>query len=115
MIVVAPSPATTSGANGTAAEVVTAPPAPLLSVVVVTYNVRPLLQRCLRAVFASRAPFDFEVCVVDTGTDGSAAMVRAGFPTAAVVEAPHNPGFAAASNLGLRHSRGRYCLLLNPD
>ncbi|MDQ3700219.1 MAG: glycosyltransferase family 2 protein, partial [Chloroflexota bacterium] len=77
--------------------------------------VRPLLQRCLRAVFASEVPFDFDVCVIDTGTDGSAAMVRETFPVAAVAEAPHNPGFAAASNLGLRHSRGPYCLLLNPD
>jgi GT2 family glycosyltransferase len=89
--------------------------APLLSVVVVTYNVKPLLGRCLRAVFASEAPFGFEVCVVDTGSDGSGAMVRQRFPAAAVIEAPHNPGFAAANNLGLRQARGRFCLLLNPD
>lgn len=115
MIATALSPTRTAGANGTAAESVAAPPAPLLSVVVVTYNVRPLLQRCLSAVFASQAPFEFEVCVVDTGTDGSAAMVRDTFPSCRVEEAPHNPGFAAASNLGLRHSRGEVCLLLNPD
>jgi N-acetylglucosaminyl-diphospho-decaprenol L-rhamnosyltransferase len=90
-------------------------PAPALSVVVVTYNVRDLLVRCLRAVFASRTPFRFEVCVVDTGTDGSAALVRRDFPQATVIEASDNPGFAAANNLGLRHARGRYCLLLNPD
>jgi len=89
--------------------------APLLSVVVVTYNVGALLERCLRSVYASEAPFAFEVCVVDTGTDGSGAMVRRRFPEAAVIEAPRNPGFAAASNLGLRRARGRFCLLLNPD
>jgi GT2 family glycosyltransferase len=88
---------------------------PRLSVVIVTYNVKALLRNCLRSVFASRVPFPFEVCVVDTGTDGSAAMVRAAFPEVTVVEAPDNPGFAAANNLGLRRSRGAYCLLLNPD
>ncbi|MGH2355475.1 MAG: glycosyltransferase, partial [Chloroflexota bacterium] len=88
---------------------------PLLSAVIVTYNVRALLHNCLRTVFASRAPFRFEVCVVDTGNDGSAAMVRQAFPAAIVVEAPENPGFAAANNLGLRRTRGAYCLLLNPD
>jgi len=92
-----------------------APDGPALSVVIVTYNVRRLLGNCLRAVFASRAPFDFEVCVVDTGSDGSAAAVRREFPRARVIEAPDNPGFGAANNLGLRQARGRYCLLLNPD
>ena len=91
------------------------PDGPVLSVVIVTYNVRPLLGNCLRAVLASRTPFDFEVCVVDTGTDGSAGAVRREFPGVQVIEAPDNPGFGAANNLGLRRTRGRYCLLLNPD
>jgi N-acetylglucosaminyl-diphospho-decaprenol L-rhamnosyltransferase len=107
----APAAAVNGAVELTAAEVTSA----LLSVVIVTYNVRDLLGSCLRAVFASRAPFRFEVCVVDTGTDGSAAAVRRDFPQVKVFEAPDNPGFAAANNLGLRHARGRYCLLLNPD
>jgi GT2 family glycosyltransferase len=32
-----------------------------------------------------------------------------------VIEAPENPGYAAANNLGLRRAVGDYCLLLNPD
>lgn len=86
-----------------------------LSVVIVTHNVAALLRDCLRSVFASRAPFDFDVCVIDTGSDASAAMVRAEFPQATVIEAPDNPGYAAANNLGLRRAGGAYCLLLNPD
>ncbi len=105
----------TSALDGAADGSAGAPTTPLLSVVVVTYNVRPLLERCLNSVFASETPFGVEVCVVDTGTDGSAAMVRRAFPQATVLHAPHNPGFAAANNLGLRRTRGLYCLLLNPD
>jgi len=89
--------------------------APKLSIVVVPYNVRHLLRECLHSVYASRAPFAFEVCIVDTGSDGSAAMVRDEFPLASVIEAPENPGYSAANNLGLRRSHGEYCLLLNPD
>lgn len=89
--------------------------APQLSIVVVTHNVERLLRACLRSVFASRTPFTFEVAVVDTGDDGSAAMVRVEFPQVIVIEAPENPGYAAANNLGLRRSRGAFCLLLNPD
>lgn len=88
---------------------------PTLSVVIDTYNVRVVLQSCLDSVLASEAPFDFEVFVVDTGADGSAAMVRERYPEVTVIEAPENPGYAAANNLALRHARGRYCLLLNPD
>ena len=108
-------PTTAAPSNGALARAAIEPYAPLLSVVVVTYNVRHLLAACLRSVLASKAPFPFEVCVVDTGTDGSAALVRGDFPEVQVIEAPHNPGFAGANNLGLRRSRGRYCLLLNPD
>lgn len=88
---------------------------PVLSVVIVTHNVRRLLRDCLESVFTSRTPWPFEVFVVDSGNDGSAAMVRAAFPAAQVIEAPENPGYAAANNLALRRARGEYCLLLNPD
>jgi len=88
---------------------------PKLSIVIVTHNVRDLLRNCLRSVYAGAVPFEFEVSVVDTGSDGSAAMVRAEFPSAVVVKAPENPGFSAANNLGLRRTTGEYCLLLNPD
>lgn len=89
---------------------------PLLSIVVVTHNVMGLLRGCLRSVLDSETPFDFDVCVVDTGDDGSAAMVRAEFPSVAVLEVSENPGYAAANNLGLRRARAPlYCLLLNPD
>jgi GT2 family glycosyltransferase len=101
--------------NGTVRVSTGSRPAPLLSVVVVTHDVKDLLAGCLRSVYASVTPFDFEVCVVDSGADGSASMVRRDFPAAAVIEAPDNPGFAAANNLGLRQARGGYCLLLNPD
>jgi GT2 family glycosyltransferase len=87
----------------------------LLSIVIVTHNVKGLLRDCLRSVLASQTPFPFEVCVVDTGTDASAAMVREEFRNVLVIEAPENPGYAAANNLGLRRARGAYCLLLNPD
>lgn len=88
---------------------------PQLSVIVLTYNVRVLLRDCLTSVYANCAPFDFEVLVVDTGQDGSAAMVRQEFSQSSVIEAPENPGFAAGNNLGLRRARGTFCLLLNPD
>ena len=51
-----------------------------LSVVIVNYNTRELLRRCLETVFASEG-LSFRVCVVDNASsDESAAMVAREFP-----------------------------------
>ncbi len=89
---------------------------PDLSVIIVNWNVRDLLQRCLQSVFASPFAGHLEVIVVDNAsTDGSVEMVRAEFPQVRLVANAENRGFPAANNQGLALARGRYVLLLNPD
>lgn len=54
--------------------------------------------------------------VVDNGsTDGSAACVRERYPTARLIQAGRNLGFAGGNNLGIRATRSRYVVLLNND
>jgi GT2 family glycosyltransferase/glycosyltransferase involved in cell wall biosynthesis len=56
------------------------------------------------------------VIVVDNAsTDHSVALVREEFPHVHVIALPGNIGFSAGNNVGIRASRGRYILLLNPD
>lgn len=98
-----------------------------LGIVIVNWNTRDYLRRCLQTVQASEGDFSFKVVVVDNAsTDGSADMVRAEFPTVEVIPSPTNGGFSYGNNLGLRALgyRGagavdaeapRYALLLNPD
>jgi hypothetical protein len=97
-----------------------------LSAIVVSWNVRDLLRRCLQSIAAEATrdlldgdagrPLEFEILVVDNASsDGSAAMVRAEFPMARIIANAQNLGFTAANNQGLAASRGRYILLLNPD
>ena len=86
-----------------------------LSIIVVTHNVLALLRNCLKSIYASDFAHDYEVFVVDNGTDNSLAMVAAEFPKAkCIIGSPHI-GFAAGNNLALPQARGRYLLLLNPD
>ena len=95
-----------------------------VGVVVVNYNTRDLLRRCLQTVRAS-VGVRFEVCVVDNAsTDGSAELVAREFPEVRVIRSPFNGGYAYANNLGLRAfgfgipgrtPEPRYALLLNPD
>src|SRR5712691_8109481 len=80
-----------------------------VSVVVVTYNALPWLERCLESVRGS------ETIVVDHGsTDGTLELVRTRFPEAKLLE-QENKGLGAGSNAGMRVASGEYFLLLNSD
>lgn len=86
-----------------------------VSVVVVNWNVRDLLRRCLHSIAQYPVP-SIEVIVVDNAsTDGSVDMVRAEFPAVRLVVNSENRGFPGAINQGISLARGRYVLLLNPD
>jgi len=87
-----------------------------LSIIVVSWNTRNLLQRCLNSVYAVPDRVQREVIVVDNGsTDGSTRMVRGEFPRVRLIENIQNAGFARANNQGFVRGAGRYLLMLNPD
>jgi N-acetylglucosaminyl-diphospho-decaprenol L-rhamnosyltransferase len=87
-----------------------------VSVVVVSFNTRELLARCLESVGAEAGRRSVEIVVVDNGSsDGSAAMVGERFPAVRLIENGANLGFAAAANRAIRSSRAAYVLLLNSD
>jgi hypothetical protein len=78
---------------------------PLLSVVIVSWNVRDLLARCLESLCADldSSSLDARVVVVDNASrDGSAGMVRARFPRVELIALEDNAGFAGGNNVGLR-------------
>ena len=82
-----------------------------VSVLVVSFEVRELLARCLASLEGAD-----EIIVVDNGSsDGSAEMVRSRFPAARVIAWPENRGFAAAVNAAAREAAGEALLILNPD
>lgn len=81
----------------------------MTSVVVVTYDARPWIERCLESVRGH------ETVVVDHGsTDGTAAFVRERFPGVSVIE-EENRGLAFGWNTGVARTSGEYVLLLNAD
>jgi hypothetical protein len=90
----------------------------LVSIVVVSWNTRELLRACLAstAIACQELGVPVEVLVVDNASsDGSAEMVRDEFPEVRIVANTSNVGFAAATNQGIRMSKGSFILLLNPD
>ncbi|MBI4090909.1 MAG: glycosyltransferase family 2 protein [Candidatus Komeilibacteria bacterium] len=87
-----------------------------ISIIIVSWNVRDLLHRCLLSIEKDGARLSHEVIVVDNNsTDGSQDLVRARHPGAHLIALDSNRGFATGNNIGLRRARGRYVFFLNPD
>ena len=88
-----------------------------LSVVIVSWNVRNLLQRAIRSIKTTWTDdIKSEIIVVDNGSnDGTVAMVETLFPDVRIIANQHNAGFTGGNNQGIQASRGEYILLLNPD
>lgn len=92
-----------------------------LTVVVVSWNVRDLVRRCLQSLLVAaerpeRGPLELEIIVVDNASaDGTPAMVAAEFPQVRLLANDTNRGFTAANNQGLAAGSGRQLMLLNPD
>ena len=90
-------------------------PAPVVSVLIISYNTRPMTLACLQSLREQTA-LPHQVIVVDNASrDGSAAAMAAAFPEVELVARPDNLGFAGGNNLAAARARGEYLLLLNPD
>ena len=78
-----------------------------LSILIVTYNSRRLIDPLLTHLQQELAGLDGEVVLVDNGSfDGTAQQVRAAHPWVRVLDNATNLGFAAGNNLAARHARG---------
>jgi GT2 family glycosyltransferase len=87
-----------------------------LSVVIVSYNVRPYLEQCLQSVQRALDGIEGEVFVVDNHSDDdSVESVCLHYPWVRLIENQENLGFAKANNQAIRQAQGDYVLLLNPD
>jgi hypothetical protein len=88
-----------------------------LSVIVLSWNTKELLERCLESVMKGIGDVgEIEVIVVDNASvDGSVEMVKSEFPKVKLIRNRKNLGFAKGNNLGLKVAKGEYLMLLNSD
>lgn len=88
----------------------------LLSVIIVSYNVKDYLWQCLTSLQKSLRNIDAEVIVFDNHSqDGTVKSLQPLFNDVRFISSNHNLGFAKANNHAIRQSKGKYVLLLNPD
>lgn len=87
-----------------------------ISIIIVSWNVRPLLLQCLASLQDAADGARMEIILVDNASqDGTAAAVRAAFPDVQMIANDENRGFTVGNNQGLAVASGQYLFLLNPD
>jgi hypothetical protein len=88
----------------------------LVSVVIVNWNTRQDLVRCLCSLAENPPPDPWEAVVVDNASeDGSVEAARTAAPWARVIANAENRGLAAANNQGIEATSGEYVVLSNAD
>ncbi len=87
-----------------------------LSIIIVSYNARRDLERCLESLHDAPPSTAHDITVVDNAsTEGGLDAIRSRWPDIEVIVLERNRGFAAGNNAGIRATRGELLLLLNSD
>lgn len=86
------------------------------AIIIVTYNSEGHIAACLESVFAKTVRVSKQVIVVDNDSrDGTVELIRRDFPDVELLLPGENLGFAKGVNLGAKHAKAEFVLLLNPD
>jgi len=87
-----------------------------IDVVIVSYNCKDALIRCLNSLRDCRDCFELRPVVVDNAsTDGTPEAIKSEFSDVEVIVNTRNLGFATACNQGILARHEDFVLLLNPD
>ena len=87
-----------------------------LSIIIVNYKTKDLLDECLESVVKNIKQVKFELIVIDNNSqDGSVQMLKEKYPQVILIKNQNNLGFAKACNQGIKRSCGKYLFFLNPD
>ena len=90
---------------------------PFVSVIVLNFNGKHFLERCLSSLQSINYPKDqYEVLLVDNGsTDGSVEYAKTRFPEVQTVVLTQNYGFGGGNNRAIQYVKGDYIAFLNND
>lgn len=82
-----------------------------ISVIILTYNVKILLKECIESITSKK---NVEIIVVDNGNDDTYKLFKRN-KSIKYIKNKENIGFSKGNNQGIKISKGKYILILNPD
>lgn len=91
-----------------------------LSIIIVNWNTKKLLEQCLESILNYGKNVNYEMIIIDNNSDDRSAEAIKEFSNSTnkqvkIILNNQNLGFAKAVNQGVKISQGEYILLLNPD
>lgn len=88
-----------------------------VSIIIVNYHSADLVIDSVKSIYEKTQDISFEVIVVDNAsTDDSVVTLKNVLGSQiSLIESERNLGFGKANNLGVKHAKGEYIFLLNPD
>jgi GT2 family glycosyltransferase len=90
-------------------------PHPDLSVIITSYNARTTIAACLDSLRAQATSRTFEILLVDSSADGTAAFVREAHLEVVVLSSPDRLFAGSARNLAIPHARAPLIAFLDAD
>lgn len=89
---------------------------PDLSILVVTYNTKTFVEKCIQSVLNYSGPYKIEILVVDNNSsDETSELIKTKYPEVKLIINQYNYGFAIGMNQAYRMSSGRFVMTFNPD
>lgn len=94
-----------------------------LSIIIVSFNTRKILQDCIESVLKYKKSINLEIVLVDNNSkDGTVddfenkdLVYSKNKKVIKIIKNNQNFGFAKANNQGIKIAKGKYILLLNSD
>jgi len=89
-----------------------------LSIIILTWNSLPLLERCLASIESNTTLKDHEIVIIDNNsTDGTREFLKSidSKDSYRIILNSHNRGVGPARNQGIKLATGKYILILDVD
>ncbi len=86
-----------------------------LSIIILNFRSAGLVKQCLKGLTNHITNLNYEVIVVDNNSGDNLKNLVNLYPAVKFIFLPHNKGFAAGNNVGIKNSQGDLILILNPD
>lgn len=87
-----------------------------LSIIIVNWNSKDYLKKCIASILSETHSINYEIVVIDNASfDGSDEELRMHYSQVRFIQSSKNLGFARANNEAFKIAVGRNILFLNPD